>query len=138
MIRRSAKISRIAFRECCYALFPLARGLYRLCGFRFDCVDFKQGELKEDITFRQFMQYLDALGFEKNPMAWNFNNEVLNVRKRFKSGTQFHIRVFKDRTVNGHYEYSPEYAPVWHWYQRMLEPRREEFRRILGNFLIFK
>ena len=114
------------------------RGMYRLFGFEFGAKDFKQGKLREDITLEDFKEYCHKLGFERARLAWICKNEVLNLRKRLKDGTQYHIRVFKDRTVNGHYEWSPEFAPLKHWYQMLMKPRRKTFRKLLGSFIVFK
>lgn len=142
MIKQFAKEIAYSLRwialELCYAVFPLMRGLYRLFGFEFDVRDFIQGKLKEEINLSDFKAYLHELGFEKNRLAWICKNEVLNLRKKLSDGKQYHIRVFKDRTVNGHYEWAPEFAPVLHWYQSLMKPKRSHFKRILGNFLIFK
>lgn len=142
MIKRSTKSLIASLKwvalEVCYAIFPLMRGLYQRLGFEFDARDFKQGKLKDEITIEDFKEYLHELGFERNRLAWICKNEVLNLRKKLKDGTQYHIRVFKDRTVKGHHEWAPEFAPRWHWYQRMLKPKRKHFRRMLGQFIIFK
>jgi hypothetical protein len=49
---------------------------------------------------------------------------------------QYHLRVFKDGEVRGHYEYTPECHPIWHLQKVGQEPRREELLGFLGDWIV--
>ncbi len=129
---------KIFIREVCYTLFPILRWTYRVLGFRFQAPDFKLGKLKSTIQLKEFKAFLHRRGFERNHLAWVYDHEVLNVRKRLLNGRQYHIRVFKNGAVKGHYEYSPEHSPLKHYWCERIEARKNEFKNLLGGFLVFK
>jgi hypothetical protein len=49
---------------------------------------------------------------------------------------QYHLRIFHDREVRGHYEYTPESYPLRHLKKVNMQHRREEFLHILGGWIV--
>ena len=65
-------------------------------------------------TIDEFRNHLFSLHFEKSRLAFKEPGEVLNVRLVDGLRFQWHVRVFEDGEVRGHYELSPEAHPFKH------------------------
>ncbi|HUO56021.1 MAG TPA: hypothetical protein VMU27_01105 [Candidatus Paceibacterota bacterium] len=90
------------------------------------------GKLKE------LVDHLISKGFGNHFTAWEDRGQILSLRyvKDFKF--QYHLRVFTDGEVRGHYEYTPECHPYLHMKMEGVpfEARREEFMAFLGSLII--
>lgn len=93
------------------------------------------GRLAPGRTSEEFHRHLYGLGFRIAFIAWVDRGEILNVRKRDGSRHQYHIRLFGDGEVRGHYEKTPERHPFHHFRDIGMEPRREEFTRMLEGWI---
>lgn len=80
----------------------------------------------------------DAWGFGNHFIAWEDSGQVLSWRKLVDFEHQYHIRVFTDGEIRGHYEYTPEGKPLSHFEEVDEEERLEQFKKFLGNFLVSK
>ena len=80
--------------------------------------------------------HVEQFGFVKHCIAWVDTDEVLGMRKRDDFHRQYHLRVFTDGEIRGHYEWTPESKPYEHLNDIGMEPRREEFLAFLGDWLI--
>ena len=86
---------------------------------RKDRQPFFVGFLKQELDKESFFKFAQGLGFEPQSIAWSDHEETLGLRKieahdiRF----QYHVRLFIDGEIRGHYEYTPEYAPFKHFYE---------------------
>lgn len=69
-------------------------------------------------------------------IAWVDKDEAISTRKLDGFDFQYHLRVFKDGEVRGHYEKTPERHPIDHFLDRGMEPRRKEFLEILGDWIV--
>ena len=69
-------------------------------------------------------------------MAWADTGQVLSWRKLESFDYQYHLRVFKDGEIRGHYEFTPESKPVEHFVEINEQARIEEFRKFLGNYIV--
>lgn len=124
--------------------FPLAKFLYKKSRnflLRHKLVEhsgrqrFLIGKLKKNKNKKDFKKYLLAQGFEPDPYAWIDDGEVLSLRKLDKQEYQYHLRLFKDGEVRGHYEYAPDRHPLKHYWVKGLVDRKENFKKILRGFL---
>jgi hypothetical protein len=86
---------------------------------------FVVGSLRSSVTLAQVKHALAARGFEGNPYSMIDPGELVNFRKldqiydpdgvlRQSPKWQWHVRVFSGREVRGHYERTPESAPISH------------------------
>jgi hypothetical protein len=97
--------------------------------------DFLLGHLPGNRTVEELKKYLKRYGFGNHFVAWIDDDEVLGLRLRENFTFQYHLRVFKDGEIRGHYELTPESHPVGHFAERVFEPRTEEFLRLLKDWV---
>ena len=122
---------------CIYPVFPQIRdGMLKLGlvkhGIR---QPYMLGHLAPGRTLEQLAAHVSQYGFGNHFIAWVDTDEVMGLRKRDDFHRQYHLRVFRDNEIRGHYEWTPESKPYEHLHDIGMEPRREEFLRFLGDFL---
>ncbi|HEX4104075.1 MAG TPA: hypothetical protein VHZ04_01185 [Candidatus Paceibacterota bacterium] len=93
------------------------------------------GKLAEGKSIDDFLQYLEVQGFANHFIALKDDGQLLSLRRLENFERQYHLRIFRDGEVRGHYEYTPEAHPVWHWKETRMEPRQEVFLNILGDWI---
>lgn len=93
------------------------------------------GKLAPGVDMKAFVEFLTSEGWGNHFMAWVDEGEVLSVRRLDGPDRQYHLRVFKDREVRGHYEFTPEAHPVRHMREDESVPRREVFLNFLGDWI---
>lgn len=98
--------------------------------------NFLIGTLAPGVKLEDFLVYLKTQQFGNHFIAWEDDDELVSVRRVDNFEWQYHLRVFKDREVRGHYEYTPEAHPAWHSMEVRWEPRRDDFLRFLGDWVI--
>jgi len=76
------------------------------------------GKLKPNHSADEFELHLNQYGFRRHYIAWQDDGEILNMRKLENFHRQYHIRLFNDGQVRGHYELTPEAHPLLHIQQR--------------------
>jgi len=86
------------------------------------------GFLKKGVNLRK---YLERNGFENDDYAWIDNGEVLSMRKIDKLYFQYHIRLFDDGELKGHYEYIPDGFPIKHWREVCFKNKKGYFNSLL-------
>jgi hypothetical protein len=117
-----------------YAIYPpILRLLERLRIHNYR-QEFPVGRIKA-VSIRKIERHLEKKGFEKAILTWKDPGEILNMRKVVKGRFQYHVRIFKDRQVTGHYEFSSEGNPLGHVTESVFEPRTRYFRNALAPFL---
>ena len=94
------------------------------------------GTLAKGSTVEDFKKYLHSKGFGNHFIAWVDSGEVLGLRFRENFTYQYHLRLFKDGEIRGHYEFTPESHPVKHYREDFFEPRREDFLKFLGDWVV--
>ena len=64
-----------------------------------------------------------------NRVAYFDPGQVLSMRRldQEKPDRQYHLRIFNDGEVRGHYEYTPEDKPRKHLNNEIMERREREF-----------
>ena len=88
------------------------------------------GDLKDHLS-RQW-------GFGNHAVALTDPGQVLSWRKLVSFKQQYHIRVFKDGEVRGHFEFTPEAKPIGHFIQEGMEERTADLKRFLGDTITAK
>lgn len=94
------------------------------------------GHLNSNFNRESLERMLKQNSFENALIAWRDPGEVLSMRKIDKGVFQYHIRLFIDGEIRGHYEYSPESHPFDHFFEVVFEPATDFFRALLGDYLI--
>ena len=95
------------------------------------------GWLAPGKTLQDLEKHLhDKWGFGNHFVAWHDDGQVLSWRKLQSFDWQYHLRVFEDGEIRGHYEYTPESKPVDHFIEKGEKPRLKDFKKFLGNFAV--
>ncbi|MCR4311530.1 MAG: hypothetical protein NUV54_03145 [Candidatus Taylorbacteria bacterium] len=114
---------------------PVTRVIEKL-GFH----DFRQkyllGKLASPYDVHRLQALLTSSGFTRAVLAWKDPGEVLSMRRVHHKKFQYHIRLFNDGEIRGHYEYAPEANPYKHVFESRFEPEFEFFSALLGDALV--
>lgn len=113
---------------------PLLRILERL-RFHHGRQPYLLGRLAVAHTPEELNDHLASQGFEPAVLAWKDGGEILSVRRIDGQRFQYHLRLFSDRALHGHYEYSSEGNPWGHITEKVFEPREAFFKELLGEYL---
>lgn len=97
------------------------------------------GWLAPGKTLKELEQYLhDKWGFGNHFVAWKDKGQVLSWRRLENFDFQYHLRVFSDGEIRGHYEYTPESKPIDHFIEKGEVDRTEDFKKFLGDYIVEK
>ena len=91
------------------------------------------GKLAPGETVEGFVEYLLKKGFGNHFLAFKDDGQLVSLRYAPNFKYQYHVRVFNDGEVRGHFEYTPEYRPFKHLKGDGLEARFDEFVTLLGD-----
>lgn len=94
------------------------------------------GKLSPNYDIREIALHLTKNGYGNHFIAWKDDDEILSLRRTVDFTYQYHLRIFKDGEVRGHYEYTPESHPLLHMRAVNQEDRKEEFLKVLGDRII--
>ncbi|HVZ75924.1 MAG TPA: hypothetical protein VG934_01475 [Candidatus Paceibacterota bacterium] len=97
---------------------------------------FVLGALAQAQTPQTLTEYLLSQGFGNHFVALRDKGEIISLRRCPDFTHQYHIRIFEDGEVRGHFEYTPECHPFLHDREIGFEARREEFLALLGDRII--
>lgn len=101
----------------------LALGLIRHVGRN----DFLIGHVSPGQTTHEFISDCVKKGYKKHLIAWREEGELVSLRRVCGFQYQYHLRVFEDGEVRGHYEFTPECHPFLHLKGVGIEDRRDVF-----------
>ena len=100
---------------------------------------FHIGWLTSGKTLEELKNHLHTKwNFGNHFIAWRDSEQVLSWRKLEDFNHQYHLRVFYDGEVRGHYEYTPEGHPLKHFSEKGEDFHRKEFLKFLGDFVTQK
>ena len=97
---------------------------------------FLLGTLAPGHSLEEVISHLVAQGYGLQTVAWEDEGELLSLRRAEDFVRQYHLRVFRDGEIRGHYEYTPECHPILHLLEVGFEDRRQEFLKLLGNHIV--
>jgi hypothetical protein len=126
-------------------LHPLCRGMIQRLGVTSASFveqeypgrqDYLLGTIAPGQTSQAFISYLIEQGFGKHFVAWHDEGELASLRYSDGFRYQYHLRVFKDGEVRGHYEYTPECYPLKHLKGVGRSPRHDHFLQLLGDRIV--
>lgn len=93
------------------------------------------GFLNVESTAEDFAKFLHKNGYTRAYMAWKDPGEILSMRKIVRNVFQYHIRLFDDGEIRGHYEYTPEANPIGHFFEAVFTFPKKYFEGLLHKFL---
>lgn len=94
------------------------------------------GRLAPGKSMKEFIAYLVSRGYANHFVAWEDEGELVSFRYVVDFNFQYHLRIFMDGEVRGHYEYTPESHPIWHLQEVGFEERRDEFLNLLKEWIV--
>ncbi len=104
------------------------------------------GKIAPHSSIREFVEFLVKQGYGNHFVAWKFKGEVVSLRYVENFAHQYHIRVFSNGSVCGHYEHTPESRPFTHMkgflYMKLgikkieVEGRSQYFYDLLGDLIV--
>ncbi len=95
------------------------------------------GYLAPKKTLQELEKHLhEKWGFGNHFVAWSDEGQVLSWRKLTDFSHQYHIRVFKEGEIRGHYEYTPEDKPLDHFTEKGETANAEDFKKFLGDYVV--
>jgi hypothetical protein len=130
---------RTFWRAFIYPVFPFFREffiLFRKAFGHHHRDPFMIGVLRSECTFEEFIAFLQSQGFRNHFIAWRDPGQVASLRVLDGFRWQYHLRLFKDGEVRGHYERTPEASPIDHFFARGIQARRDEFLRMLEDWIV--
>lgn len=146
-MKNARTVAQILFRVFVRPAFPLGQWL----AIRFGAVKgppvvegsykrqrFLVGILRPGVTVAAVRATLLQRGFFMNRVAYIDPGQVLSMRRLDDkySDRQYHVRVFEDGEVRGHYEFTPEDHPIAHLKETLFEARADMFREWLAGLIV--
>jgi len=125
-----------------YSFFlPLRNFLFRI-GF----IWHKKGRQKYHVGWLASGKTLESLkahlhdkwNFGNHFIAWVDEDQVLSWRKLTDFQDQYHLRIYKDGEICGHFEFTPEAHPLEHVEEKGEREAKEDFFKFLGEFVAVK
>lgn len=97
------------------------------------------GWLAPNRTLADLKRHLSQkYGFGNHFVAWEDTNQILSWRKLASFDEQYHLRVFNDGEIRGHYEFTPESAPYKHFFGTKENPKQSDFLKFLDGYIVFQ
>jgi hypothetical protein len=97
------------------------------------------GWLAPGKTLAELKSHLhDKWGFGNHFIAWIDEDQVLSWRKLTDFQDQYHLRVYNDGEICGHYEFTPEAHPLEHLEEKGELDKTEDFLKFLEGFVTQK
>ncbi len=90
------------------------------------------GKTLEDLKKHLFTKW----DFGNHFIAWIDEDQVLSWRKLADFEDQYHLRVYKDGEICGHFEYTPEAHPLEHMEEKGEVDKTKDFLKFLGEYCI--
>jgi len=97
--------------------------------------DFLLGTLDAKHSMRDFVSFLVGHGFANHFITWKEEGEFVSLRRTTGFKYQYHVRIFTDGEVRGHFEYTPECHPILHIREIGVEDRTDEFKNLVQDWL---
>jgi hypothetical protein len=94
------------------------------------------GHLAPGVTIKEFVEHCVGVGYGNHFIAWREQGELIGLRYVVGFEYQYHVRIFEDGEVRGHYEYTPECYPWWHIKNIGQEDRRHVLLDHLGAVIV--
>lgn len=96
------------------------------------------GYIAQGKTVADVKRHLASQGFGNHFVAWEDSDQVLSWRKLVNFSEQYHLRIYNDGEIRGHFELTPEASPVKHFLEKGEEDRCTDFMKFLGDCVTTK
>lgn len=93
------------------------------------------GYIRKDLTLNALEKELKKLGFIRYYVAWIDQGEVLGVRKSVAFEKQYHLRIFDNGEIRGHFELTPEYRAFRHFFDIGKTANTVDFVKMIGHLI---
>lgn len=124
------------FWKIVYVVYPPILRVLEKVGVHKGRQDYRLGYLDKKYAQSDFQTLLISKGYSNSILAWQDTGEILNMRLVDEEIFQYHLRMFKDGEIRGHYEFTPESNPLKHVLAKFFENRSEYFEQLLGDYLV--
>ena len=127
-----------SFWRFIFPIFPYVRDVglkLRIIRHTVARQDFHIGYLAPGRTAQELEAHLQREGFDNDGVAWIDDGEVVGLRRRVNFKYQYHLRLFKDGELRGHYELTPECNPIAHLAEWDFQDRTDEFLEFLDGWV---
>ncbi len=122
-----------------YKFFPTAQKIF----LKWHLIFHEKGRQRYHIgwlapgkTLAGLKQHLhEKWGFGNHFVAWTDDNQVLSWRRLVNFQEQYHLRIFSDGEIRGHFEFTPEAHPIEHFEEKGEMERNADFLKFLGDFV---
>lgn len=94
------------------------------------------GTIAPGQSVREFISHCVERGYGNHFVAWRDEGEIVSLRYVENFTHQYHLRIFQDGEVRGHYEYTPESYPIRHIRAVGQQDRRHVFYEHLGDRIL--
>ena len=123
--------------KICAPIHPYLRDLFLLTGLmkHEGRQNYLLGRLTPEHSVEKLVDHLIENGYGNHFLAWKDDDEILGLRSVVSFQHQYHLRIFEDGEVRGHFEYTPECHPFKHLRKIGQEARREEFMTLLNGWV---
>jgi hypothetical protein len=98
--------------------------------------DYFLGVLAPEQSLEAFIMHLVQHGYGNHFVAWEDEGQIVSLRHVENFKYQYHLRIYNDGEIRGHYEYTPEYRPIAHTREIGMESRRDDFLKILEGWIV--
>src|SRR4051812_1022843 len=136
--RNFIDIFKYGFWRLYTPIHPLVRDVALTAGFVHHSgrQNFLIGRVAPGQTLQQIVDHLLARGYGNHFIAWKDDGELVSLRKVVGFERQYHIRIFDDGEIRGHFEYTPECYPVLHMKAVDQRDCRDEFLTLLAGVAV--
>ncbi len=97
---------------------------------------FLLGKLAPGRSLMKLISFLINQGYGNHFIAWKDEGQLVSLRLVKNFTYQYHLRIFEDGEIRGHYEYTPECHPFLHLQEKSFEDRHKEFSDLLRGWII--
>jgi hypothetical protein len=98
--------------------------------------NFLIGNVAPDQSIEKLIAFLIEQGYGNHFIAWKDDGEIVGLRRAVGFKYQYHLRIFEDGEIRGHYEYTPECHPFLHFKAINQADKREEFLELLKGKIV--
>ncbi len=114
--------------------FCLAVGIVKHSGRQ----NFFVGYVAPGQSLDDVVSHLISRGYGNHFIAWKDDGELVSLRRVIDFKMQYHIRIFQDGEIRGHYEYTPECHPILHFKAVDEQECKEEFLKALDDKVVLE
>jgi hypothetical protein len=98
--------------------------------------NFLVGKIASGQSLEDVVNFLLKQGYGNHFVAWKDDGELVSLRKLVGFERQYHLRIFDDGEIRGHFEYTPECYPILHFKAADQRDCQQEFLSLFGGMIV--